>query len=103
MLFAPAAFPTASMPTEPTTEFCAAGMAIDTPTPATISGTTNSPYDMPGSAISAIHTTPVAWRSRPPAMNGRSPTRSDSVPASGATVMKVAVQGIRRSPASSAP
>ena len=36
-------------------------------------------------------------------MNGRSPKRSASAPAIGATVMKVAVHGISRRPASSAP
>jgi len=43
MLAVPAALPTASTPTDPTTAFCAAGMASDTPTPATISGTTSCP------------------------------------------------------------
>ena len=38
MLLVPAAFPIASVATEPTAEFCAAGIAIETPTPATISG-----------------------------------------------------------------
>lgn len=38
MLFVPAAFPIASMPTDPTTEFCAAGIASETPMPATTSG-----------------------------------------------------------------
>jgi hypothetical protein len=43
MLLVPAALPTASIETEPTTEFCAAGIANDTPTPATTSGTTSWP------------------------------------------------------------
>ncbi len=38
MLLAPAALPSASSATEPTTEFCAAGIAIETPTPATMNG-----------------------------------------------------------------
>src|SRR5439155_10167299 len=43
MLFVPAALPSASGATDPTTEFCAAGMASDTPVPATSSGGTSSP------------------------------------------------------------
>src|ERR687892_595249 len=42
MLLAPAALPTSSRENAPTTEFCAAGIAIDTPTPATIDGIRNS-------------------------------------------------------------
>ena len=42
MLFAPAALPTSSRATDPTTEFCAEGIAIETPMPATIDGSTNS-------------------------------------------------------------
>ena len=38
MLLVPAALPIASSATEPTTAFCAAGIAIDTPTPATMNG-----------------------------------------------------------------
>ena len=38
MLFAPAALPTASADIEPTTEFWADGIAIETPTPATMNG-----------------------------------------------------------------
>ena len=38
MLLVPAALPMASSATEPTAEFCAAGIAIETPTPAVISG-----------------------------------------------------------------
>jgi hypothetical protein len=45
MLLAPAALPTSSREKEPTTEFCAAGIAIETPTPATTDGITNSVYD----------------------------------------------------------
>ena len=39
MLLAPAALPIASIATDPSTEFCAAGIAIETPTPATTNGT----------------------------------------------------------------
>ena len=42
MLLAPAALPSASSATDPTTEFCAAGIASDTPMPETTSGTTSS-------------------------------------------------------------
>src|SRR4051794_38173431 len=42
MLLAPAALPTSSSENEPITEFCADGIAIDTPTPATIDGSKNS-------------------------------------------------------------
>lgn len=42
MLLVPAALPTASTSTEPTTEFCAEGMAMEMPAPATIRGTTSS-------------------------------------------------------------
>jgi hypothetical protein len=42
MLLAPAALPTASAATEPTTEFCAAGSANEMPTPATRNGPTIS-------------------------------------------------------------
>ena len=38
MLLVPAALPSASVATDPTTEFWAAGMAIETPTPATMKG-----------------------------------------------------------------
>ncbi len=60
MLLTPAALPIASAATEPITEFCADGIAIETPTPA-------------------------------------------SAPATGATVMNVAVYGSRRRPAPSGP
>ena len=103
MLFTPAALPIASTETEPTTEFCAAGMAIETPTPATTNGPSNRVYARPGSAISASHDIPAAWRSSPPTISGRSPMRSASAPAIGATVMNVAVQGSSRNPASSGP
>jgi hypothetical protein len=42
MLLAPAALPTSSSATEPTTEFYTEGIAIETPTPATTDGSTNS-------------------------------------------------------------
>ena len=42
MLLAPAALPISFTENEPTTEFCAAGIAIETPTPATIDGSRNS-------------------------------------------------------------
>jgi hypothetical protein len=42
MEFVPAALPTAAVATDPTTEFCAEGIAIDTPTPATMNGSTSS-------------------------------------------------------------
>ena len=42
MLLAPAALPMFETENEPTTEFCAAGIAIETPTPATIDGSRNS-------------------------------------------------------------
>ena len=58
---------------------------------------------MPGSAISATQASPTAWRDSPPTMNGRSPIRSISAPAIGATVMNVAVHGSSRSPAPSGP
>ena len=58
---------------------------------------------MPGSAISASHAIPTACSDSPPTISGRSPMRSASAPASGATVMNVAVQGISRRPASSGP
>ena len=38
MLLTPAALPMALGSTEPITEFCAAGIAIETPTPATTNG-----------------------------------------------------------------
>jgi hypothetical protein len=38
MLLTPAALPSASLATEPTTEFCAEGIAIETPTPAMMNG-----------------------------------------------------------------
>ena len=58
---------------------------------------------MPGSATSAIHPIPTACRSGPTTRNGRSPMRSTSAPATGATKNSVAVQGRSRSPASSGP
>ncbi len=42
MLLAPAALPSSPSATDPTTEFCAEGIAIDTPTPATTKGTISS-------------------------------------------------------------
>ena len=42
MLLVPAALPTASSATAPTTEFCAAGIAIEIPTPPSTIGTTSS-------------------------------------------------------------
>ena len=41
MLLAPAALPIASAATDPTTELCAEGIAKETPTPATMNGTTS--------------------------------------------------------------
>jgi hypothetical protein len=43
MLLAPAALPTSSCATAPTTELAAGGIAIEAPTPATISGAISSP------------------------------------------------------------
>ena len=42
MLLAPAALPRSPSATEPTTEFCADGIAIETPTPATMNGRISS-------------------------------------------------------------
>ena len=46
---------------------------------------------------------PTAWSSSPPTINGRSPIRSAIAPATGATVMNVAVHGSSRRPAPSGP
>ena len=102
MLLAPAALPSALSAIDPRTEFCAAGMAIETPTPPTMKGASICEYAMPGSAISASHARPAACRLSPATMNGRSPTLSTSAPTIGATVMNVAVHGISRRPAPSA-
>ena len=58
---------------------------------------------MPGSAISANQPSPIACRVRPDTISGRSPIRSAMAPATGATVMNVAVHGSSRSPAPSGP
>ena len=58
---------------------------------------------MPGSAMSASQASPTACSDSPLTINGRSPIRSASAPATGATVMKVAVHGSSRSPAPSGP
>ena len=42
MLLAPAVLPIISAAAEPTTEFCAAGIAIETPTPPTMNGPSSS-------------------------------------------------------------
>ena len=58
---------------------------------------------MPGSAISASHAMPIACSESPVTISGRSPIRSASAPATGATVRNVAVHGISRRPAASGP
>jgi hypothetical protein len=47
--------PAVSMVAEPTTEFCADGIAIETPTPATTSGMTRCENGRSGRAIDEIH------------------------------------------------
>ena len=68
-----------------------------------MNGASSSEYAMPGSAISASQAIPTACSDSPPTISGRSPIRSASAPAIGATVMNVAVHGSSRSPASSGP
>ena len=58
---------------------------------------------MPGSAISASQAIPTACSDNPTTISGRSPIRSAKAPATGATVMNVAVHGSSRSPAPSGP
>ena len=99
----PAALPTNSGGTAPTTEFCPAGNVIETPQPAMISGAIIDAYAMSGAAISAIQPIPIPCSSSPPTMNGRSPYRSTNAPASGATKNSVSVHGSSRRPASSGP
>jgi hypothetical protein len=89
--------------TAPTTTLCAAGMAIDAPAPATISGATRFGYARPGSAMSPIQPNPIACSSNPPATSARSPTRPARAPAIGATTNSVAVHGSSRTPASRGP
>ena len=103
MLFTPAAFPRESLAIVPTTEFWADGIAIDTPTPATMKGPSRLEYESPESAMRASQAVPTACNNSPVTISGRSPTRSTMEPTTGATVMKVAVQGIRRRPAPSGP
>ena len=103
MLLAPATLPIASIAADPTTEFCAAGIAIEMPTPATTNGRSIREYARPGSAISASQAIPAACSDSPPTISGRSPIRSVRAPAIGATVMNVAVQGSSRSPVPSGP
>jgi hypothetical protein len=81
MLFAPATLPIASIPNPLTTEFCAAGMAIETPTPATMNGASISAYARPGSAIRASQAIPAACSARPATISGRPPADRSPQPA----------------------
>ena len=74
---------------------------METPTPATMNGTSSEEYVRSGPAISAIQASPAASSKRPATISGRSPMRSASAPAIGATVRNVAVQGSSRTPAAS--
>ena len=98
MLLIPASFPAVSSVADPTTEFCADGIAIEIPTPARINGTTRCEKGRPGRAIDAIQAVPPPWIKRPLTISGRSPIRSTNAPTPGATRMNVQVQTISRSP-----
>ena len=104
MLFAPEALPIASGATEPMTAFCAAGMRHrDAAARDDERGRELARRASPGSATSAIQPIPAACSVRPVTSGIRSPMRSASTPATGATKKSVAVQGRSRSPAPSGP
>jgi len=65
-------------------------MAVEPPSPATISGTTSSPYAIPGSAIRATQPMPMACSANPATSSGRSPTRSAKAPATVAVGLELA-------------
>ena len=79
-----------------------AGIAIETPVPATMSGAMSCAYATFGAAIVASHAIPAACSDSPTTTSHRSPIRLTTEPASGATMKRVAVHGNMRSPAPSA-
>jgi hypothetical protein len=74
------------------TAFCAAGSAIEIPTPAMIRGGIICAYGRPVRASSATDANPAACINRPPTTSGRSPTLSTSAPAIGDTMNTVVVE-----------
>src|SRR4051794_36339281 len=68
------------------------------PTPARTNGATKPPYDACVCASCSSHRNPTACSTRPGAAMTRAPTRSTSLPATGATSSGVIVHGRNRSP-----
>jgi hypothetical protein len=78
-----------------------AGRAIEMPTPAITKGTTKLLYGAARPARETIHAKPNPCKANPGAMSALVPIRSDSAPASGATISGVAVQGRNLRPVAS--
>lgn len=70
------------------------------PMPLMISGASWVAYETSALRIRANHARPRACRASPAATTGRLPIRSERIPAIGATIIGMPVQGSMRSPAS---
>src|SRR5262245_38927849 len=89
----PDALPTSLGATAPNTALWAAGMATETPAPASTRGGMILTKARSGRATTLTQANPAACINNPPTTNGRSPSWLTSAPPTGAKTNSVAVQG----------
>ena len=97
----PDAIPAWRGSTTPMAAVASAGLTTPMPPPATRKPASSAVQSSPGSSPSISHR-PAPTSARPPAMNQRTPSRSASLPDTGAARNDTIVTGMKRRPDSSA-